>query len=312
MTQTEPTYKPRLTLGDSRNALTRLIVINLVVFIAISLTKVFYYYLYRSEAEIELHFNAEIVPLAVLPASWRELAAHPWTVLTAMFTHIGVWMAFANMLWLWSFGYIMQDLTGNRKIAPLYIYGGLAGVLAFLLSSNLGPATAAAPGIYYGAAAGITAIAVATTLVSPGYRLFPQLGGGFPLWWLTIFYLLSSLATVPHYSLPYFTPQLAGGITGYLFVWLIKQGTDMTEWMSRFFDWVNDLFNPDKPRKGQPALKDQLFYKSGHTVPYSKTPNVTQQRIDEILDKIGEKGYNSLTAEEKDILRRAGEDDVRI
>jgi hypothetical protein len=45
--------------------------------------------------------------------------------------------------------------------------------------------------------------------------------------------------------------------------------------------------------------------------PYTKTAtNVTQQRIDDILDKINQKGYNSLTQEEKDILSRASKDDL--
>ncbi len=134
--------------------------INLVIFISIALAKVFYYYIYRTEAEVNARFTSEVLPLAVFPASLSELASKPWTILTAMFTHIGVWMTLANMLWLWSFGYIMQDLTGNRKIVPLYIYGGLAGVIAFLLVSNLLPATAGQPvlSMYYGGAASITAI----------------------------------------------------------------------------------------------------------------------------------------------------------
>ena len=76
--------------------------------------------------------------------------------------------------------------------------------------------------------------------------------------------------------------------------------------MSNFFDWITNLFNPDKPKKGQ-HIKDELFYKTS-SAPYKKTLNVTQQHIDEILDKIGQLGYNSLTAEEKDLLKRAGEE----
>ncbi len=313
MTYTEPSYRQRMSLGQSNNALTRLIMINLVIFISIALAKVFYYYIYRTEAEVNTRFTSEVLPLAVLPASLSELASKPWTVLTAMFTHIGVWMTLANMLWLWSFGYIMQDLTGNRKIVPLYIYGGLAGVIAFLLVSNLLPAMAGQPvlSMYYGGAASITAIAVATTLVSPGYRIFPLLNGGFPLWVLTAFYLLSSVATIKVYSVAAYAPMAAGAFTGFLYIWFVRRGYDWSDWMSNFFDWVNDLFNPDKPKKGKPAIKDQLFYKSG-TAPYTKTPNVTAERIDAILDKINQQGYNSLTADEKDLLKRAGEDDVRI
>ena len=35
------------------------------------------------------------------------------------------------MLWLWTFGYILQEITGNKTLVPLYIYGGLAGALAY-------------------------------------------------------------------------------------------------------------------------------------------------------------------------------------
>jgi hypothetical protein len=36
---------------------------------------------------------------------------------------------------------------------------------------------------------------------------------------------------------------------------------------------------------------------------------VTQQRIDEILDKINQQGYRFLTDEEKDILKRAADEE---
>jgi len=32
---------------------------------------------------------------------------------------------------------------------------------------------------------------------------------------------------------------------------LLKRGYDWGEWMSNFFDWVNNLFNPNKPKKGK-------------------------------------------------------------
>ena len=78
--------------------------------------------------------------------------------------------------------------------------------------------------------------------------------------------------------------------------------------MNDFFDWVNNLFNPDKPKKGKNS-KDELFYRSSVS-PYTKTPNLTQQRVDEILDKINQHGYNYLTGEEKELLKRAGEEDL--
>ncbi|MBS1497488.1 MAG: rhomboid family intramembrane serine protease, partial [Bacteroidetes bacterium] len=43
--------------------------------------------------------------------------------------------------------------------------------------------------------------------------------------------------------------------------------------------------------------------------PFTKSTNITQQRIDEILDKINQKGYHFLTDEEKQVLKKASEDD---
>jgi len=53
-----------------------------------------------------------------------------------------------------------------------------------------------------------------------------------------------------------------------------------------------------------------MFYKKTRQ-PYKKTPNITQQRIDEILDKINQKGYRFLTDEEKELLKRASEEDLK-
>jgi hypothetical protein len=78
--------------------------------------------------------------------------------------------------------------------------------------------------------------------------------------------------------------------------------------MNNFFDWVENLFNPDKKSKNKPA-KEEFFYKVKDAQPYKKTANVTQKRVDEILDKINQKGFHFLTEEEKDILKRAANGD---
>jgi hypothetical protein len=66
------------------------------------------------------------------------------------------------------------------------------------------------------------------------------------------------------------------------------------------------LFNPGKMRKTK-STKDEFFYNLSGTQPFKKIPNITQKRIDDILDKINQQGYRFLTDEEKDILKRAAE-----
>ena len=52
-----------------------------------------------------------------------------------------------------------------------------------------------------------------------------------------------------------------------------------------------------------------MFYEAGNRLPFSKVHNVTQKRVDEILDKISQKGYEYLSNEEKEILKKASESD---
>ena len=145
-------------------------------------------------------------------------------------------------------------------------------------------------------------------MVAPGYRIFPMLNGGIPLWIITVLYLIIDLATIPYNNPGGHIAHLAGGLMGFLFIIMLRRGYDWSDWMNNVYDWANNLFNPDKPKKGK-NIKDELFYKSG-SAPFKKTPNVTQQRVDEILDKINQKGYSFLTDEEKDLLKRASKEDI--
>ncbi|HET9431793.1 MAG TPA: rhomboid family intramembrane serine protease, partial [Chitinophagaceae bacterium] len=193
---------------------------------------------------------------------------------------------------------------------PIFIYGGLAGAASFILAYNLFPGLQAnLPfAVALGASAGIMAIAVATTMIAPTYRIFPMLGGGIPLWVITALYLVIDLATIPYNNPGGHIAHLGGALMGFIFMILLRRGYDWSEWMNNFFDWVNNLFNPEKPKKGK-DIKKELFYKSSSS-PYKKTPNITQQRIDDILDKINQKGYQYLTEEEKELLKRASQEDL--
>ena len=68
-----------------------------------------------------------------------------------------------------------------------------------------------------------------------------------------------------------------------------------------------NLFNPNK-KSDRGNIREKVFYNSDNRKPYKKTSNVTQQRVDEILDKINQKGYHFLTDEEKNILKRAADE----
>lgn len=306
----EQQYRNKLSLASANHALITLVAINLILFVFLAFMQAIFYLRFQGGAEAVARFNDTILDWFALPADPSKLLYRPWTVLTHMFVHIGVWHVLGNMLWLWFFGYILQDLTGNRKLVPIYIYGGLFGAAAFFVAFNFFPGLKANLPVAtaIGASAAVMAIAAAVTTIAPGYRVLPMLNGGIPIWIITAIYLLIDLATISVDNPGGHIAHLAGALAGFLFIYFHRSGSDPGKWMNNFYDWVTNLFNPDKPKKGK-EIKQQLFYKPGPR-PFTKTPNITAQRIDEILDKINTDGYNSLTNEEKELLKRASKEDI--
>lgn len=294
-----------MLLGQDGNSLMLLLAVLAIVFCIFKFILV----VYDLSGSNKSGYN-EIMSWFILPASFEKLLTKPWTIFTYMFIHEGVWHLLGNVIWLWAFGYILQDLTGNTKIVPVFIYGGLAGGLFFMISYNIFPRLVPLVPIatLQGASAGVMAVAIATTTLAPDYRLFPMIHGGIPLWVLTVIFVIIDFAQIPVENTGGHLAHLAGAGIGYIFVRQLRRGNDWSAWMTNSFDWFSNLFNPDK-KNWKKTAKDDLYYNTKGTTPYKKIPNITQKRIDEILDKINQQGYRFLTDEEKDILKRAAEDE---
>lgn len=304
----ERDYKTsKFTDNLQSNALTQLITINLVVFVLFQFINVFYFFTVRPEELARAKYFSEIYNNLAIPGTFSEFIRKPWTLITYMFYHHSIMHILGNMLWLWGFGYIFQDLTGNKKIIPLFIYGAIGGAIVFLVAYSFAPTLSVQSANMVGASAGIMAIVVAATTIAPGYRIFPMIAGGIPLWVLTTIYLIMDLALIPVENTGGHIAHLAGGLTGFLFVFFLRRDHDWSIPINNFFDWVNNLFNPNKPKK---KIKDELFYKSQRR-PFTKTSTLSQQRVDEILDKISMHGFNSLTSEEKELLKKASKEDLK-
>ena len=300
-------YKKRkLAFGDDRNALVILVSINAIVFLSLAFIKALYFIIQLAPEA----FQNNIVAWFIMPAKILVMAYRPWTVFSYMFTHLGLINFLTNMLWLWTFGSILQSLSGNKKIIPLFLYGGLTGAVVFIAANYLIPPLKPLinSSTLGGANAAIMAIAIATTTLSPDYRLFRNLNGGIPLWVLTMLFVIIDFVGIASESAAYHLAHLSGGFIGFMFVFSLRRGGDWSIWMNDLYSWFINLLNPEKNNLPQKRIKEKVFYSTGGQKPYTKTPNITQQRIDDILDKINQKGYHLLTDEEKNILKRAGED----
>lgn len=302
----EQNRRNTILLGQDNNALTWLLIINAIVFVILNFVKIVFTFSDLSESD----FVIQVLNWFSLPAEGNVFITRPWTLLTYMISHYSIWHLITSLLWLWGFGKILQDLTGSRKLVPIYLYGGLACGIVFLLIVNATANVNAAivPGApLLGAGACVMAVAVATTTLSPNYKLFPMLNGGIPLWVLTLVFVAIDFAAIKgSANAPaIFGGHIAAALVGFGFIRQLRRGNDWGAWMTSAAHYVNDLFNPEKGARR--TKKQQHFYKASKK-PFEKTPHVTQQRLDDILDKINLKGYNHLTEEEKDFLKKASKD----
>ncbi len=283
------------------NAIVSLIIFNLVVFTTLFCLHLIYLVIFETAAATEPIYQQQVHGSMNIPADPAEFIFKPWTAISYMFTHFGFWRLFSNMLWLWAFGYIFQNIAGASRVIPAYIYSGLTGAIFFVLSyfvfdNNLAPEMS-------GAAAAIVGLAVAATAMSPNYKIFPMLGNGIPLWILSAVFLILDIGSVST-SVNLMVAHLAAGLMGYVFVHMLKQGKDIGAWMNNLASRGLEIFSPEK--KFQSTQKQTLFYKAKKE-PFVKRPNLTQQKLDEILDKINQKGYDSLSEEEKEFLKKASD-----
>jgi len=297
--------KQRFTLGNPDNALMWLFAINVVFFLILQTIRVAINVNDHSDAV----FYSQVTGWFQLPANLVSLSKKPWTVISFMFSDADLMRALSNMLWLWAFGSVLQNLTGNRKIIPVYLYGGFAGAVFFIAAVYLIPTNRAiidSLGLF-GANASVMAVAVAATAIAPNYRFFSHIRGGISIWILTLIYVAIDLSAVAQGPAAATIAHVGGAAAGFVFVKMLKNNMDGSEWMNNFYNWFINLFNPNKKIRKN-SIKERVFYSTGTRSPYQKTSNVTEKRVDEILDKISQQGYSALTKEERDILKRASED----
>ena len=65
-----------------------------------------------------------------LPLEMDIYLKQPWSLLTFGFMEASFWGLFTNMVWLWIFGTVLEDLRGTNRILPIFWLGSIfAGVV---------------------------------------------------------------------------------------------------------------------------------------------------------------------------------------
>lgn len=269
----------------------RLIVWNIVCF----LISIPFFYQFRS-----LQFDfPNWISLAADPS---YLLFRPWTLITYAFLHTGFWHLFFNMLVLNFSARLFLTFFTQKQLLGLYILGaifaGLSFVLVFVVLGYSGSIV--------GASAAIMAILVAVTAYQPLMDIRLLLLGNVKLWHITGVILLLDLLEIGLTNTGGHVSHLAGALFGFIYIKVLQNGTDLSSGLNAVLDWFANLFSPKKSTPFKKVHRTPKSFNNTKTTSKIVTKDKTQQQIDEILDKISQSGYDSLTADEKEFLFRAG------
>lgn len=237
----------------------------------------------------------------LLSSSPSELIFKPWTLLTYAFFHGGIMHLIFNLLVLNFAARLFLTFFTQKQFLGLYLLAAIFSGLIFVLTYFL----FAGAGVLIGASGAIMAVVIASATYAPFYQLRLLLIGNVKLWHIAAVFLILDLIQLPTNNMGGHIAHLGGAFFGFLYIKLLQNGTDLSLIVTNIINFFANIF---KPKKGTPFKKVHR----NSTQPKEKTvskivvKDKTQQQIDEILDKISQSGYDSLTKDEKEFLFRAG------
>ncbi len=210
------------------------------------------------------------------------IAIRPWTLITYMFVHAGLWHLFFNMLALYFFGPRLEFRLGERDFILLYFISGLmAAVLSFVFTPYAG---------IVGASGAVYGVLIAFARYWPREPIY--------IWgivrvearWLVVIMTVISLyggfsgavGGIAHFA------HLGGFLGGYLYVWWLDRRIAARQ--MKFMGSVSTPSDSDLDRWSKIRRED--------------LHEVNRSEYDRVMAKIKSTGLSSLTPEERAFLDR--------
>lgn len=283
------------------NAHVQLIIINVVIFLAMGL-------LFIVAKFSQSPFIFQIVyDQFTLPSALSEFVKEPWSLFTYSFAHyfnyefgdVGIFHILMNMLVFYWFGRLFVEYLGSDKLIALYILGGLTGGLLYILMYNTIPYFANQPSTLVGASAAVYAVVVCVATLLPNYTFFLLFLGPVRIKYIAGFYIVISFLGSSGPNAGGNIAHLGGALMGFIYMKQLQSGINWGGWITVTIEWFKDLF------KERPKVKVSYRKEETATKKPGGKPPVSQDELDDILDKISAGGYESLTKEEKEKLFNA-------
>lgn len=285
--------------NKTNNGHVQLIIINVVVFLGLEVARVVLLWTSHSEIFDIIYKNFSI------PEVFAEFIQRPWTLITYFFTHDlnQIWHILFNMLVLYWFGKLFVEYLGSDKMIALYVLGGITGALIYLAAYNLIPnppefLTRSSGGVMVGASGAIFAVMVGAATLLPNYSFYLMFFGPVRIKYIAAFYIIISFIGTTGSNAGGNLAHLGGALMGFIYIKQLQAGVNWGGWITAVIYRTKKLFSfrPNVKityRKSEPR-------KSG-----TGRSKASQEEIDAILDKISDRGYESLSKEEKDKLFNA-------
>ncbi len=281
-----------------RSLLSRLIMINLIVFIFANLMNLFFWLFQAKTGLAEESGISFIVYWFAVPSNLNELALKPWTVFTYMFLQENLMHLLLNMVMLYFGGRIFVEYLNSKKLFSVYIWGGLFGAFLYILAYNGFPVfqNAVYHSIALGASASVLAVLVAIATHVPNYTVPLIIFGRVKLKYVALFFIAISMLNIQGGNPGGNIAHIGGAFWGFLYISLLKKGYSF----DNFFKLPKISYGTKGPRK---AYSNPNYSKRAETDDeFNRRKKKQQKEIDLILDKISKSGYSSLSQKEREML----------
>lgn len=279
------------------SVLSRLIMINLGVFILVNFVRlIFFLWNIQGAGEVMTNWlGVSSNPMLIL--------SRPWSLLTYMFLHFDFFHLIFNMIMFYVGGRLFSDFIGAGKLTATYILGGLWGALFFVLAFNVFPVfnDAKSVAVALGASASVLAIFIAISVYMPDFELPLLLLGRIKLKYIALAFVLVDILSIERGNPGGHIAHLGGALWGFLYAKMLLSGKDPARGISRWIKSAGSLFSR-KPKmrveynQERPLTDEEYNDQRAHR----------QKEIDRILDKISQSGYESLSTKEKELLFKIG------
>lgn len=279
----------------------RIIAINIFIFLLINL---FYNidnaFMLRHDGGL----NYWVDKVFILPDSLILILKRPWTLFTHMFSHIGFLHLLFNMIWFYFGAQLFKSFLGDKRLAYVYVLGGLAGATTQILAANFIPFFVAnSGGGMLGASAAVSSVFVAIAFYKPMFQI-PVLGlFQIRLIYIALIMILSDFLRVTDYTSVAHMAHLGGAIFGILAINQLSLLDRFIKRMDGFFWIFSGGFSKMRSRIFmRKTVQPQASHYHKADEQYFESKKEIQEKVDAILDKIKVKGYDGLTKAEKEYL----------